>query len=136
MAWEPRLRLGVLVFCNTTGIPASRVADMAFRWITGMELEEESFLPVVPWSRELQKKAEGLYESGEGVRVRLTAKDEGIYMEVGGQPVPCRMIFPGILETSAPLVTDDLLLMENDAKEVLGVRFRGRILPRAGKENR
>lgn len=131
MAWEPRLCLGVLVFCNTTRIPASHVADMAFRWITGMGLEEEPFLPTIPWSRELQKKAEGLYESGEGVQVRLTVKDEGIYMEAGGQPVPCRMILPGILETSAPLVTDDLILMENDAKEVFGVRFRGRILPRA-----
>ena len=101
-----------------------------------MELEEEPFFPVVPWSRELQKKAEGLYESGEGVQVRLTGKDDGIYMEAGGKPVPCRMVFPGILETSAPLVKDDLLLMENDAKEVLGVRFRGRILPRADIENK
>jgi len=136
MAWEPRLGIGVLVFCNTTGVPVSHVADMALRWITGMEMCEETFEPVIPWPREQLRSALGLYVSGEGVQVRLEAENGKIRMEVGGQPVPCRMVLPGILETSAPMVTDDLMLMENEAGKVFGVRYRGRILPKMNESQK
>lgn len=128
--WEPRLGIGVIVLCNTTGVPAAAIADMAFRWISGMPLEPDEFSPVIPWDAELRKKAQGRYESGEGVAVELAATDSGVKMMTGGKEVPCRMILPGVLEISAPLTKDDLILVMDDCGEVLGVRYRGRILPR------
>lgn len=130
IAWEPRLGIGVIVFCNTTKVPAVHIANTAFRWITGMDLEEGKPGPAVPWNTELRHRAAGIYESGEGVRVKLAERGETVSIEINGQPAACRMLLPGILEIHAPMVTDDLMLMENDEKEVFGVRFRGRILPR------
>lgn len=130
IAWEPRLGIGVLVFCNTTGVPASRVAEKAFCMAGGLSLEEKTFEPVVPWSRELMKKAAGTYLSGEGVKVELWEEEGRIRMKAGGEPVKCRMLLPGILETDELAGHDDLLLMADDDGEIFGVRFRGRILPR------
>lgn len=130
MAWEPRIGIGVLVFCNTTGAPASRVAEQAFRLAGGLPLGEEPFAPVVPWSREQMKRAAGVYRSGEGVEVELAEADGKMKLKAGGAPARCRMILPGILEIEEPVGHDDLILMEDDGGEVFGVRFRGRILPR------
>ena len=34
-AWSPELEAGVVVLCNTSGVPVSRVAEEALRWVTG-----------------------------------------------------------------------------------------------------
>jgi len=130
MAWEPRLGVGVLVLCNTTGVPASYVADMAFRLHTGLPLEEPEPAPVIAWSRTLQEKAAGSYRSGEGVHVVLEARENGMGLLVGGAVTGCRMLLPGVLTVETLVGSDDLMLMTDDDGEVFGVRFRGRILSR------
>lgn len=130
MAWEPRLGIGVLVFCNTTGVPVSRVAEMAFRMAGGILMEKEPFTPVVSWSETLMERAAGTYISGEGVKVNLEKAESRMKMKVNGEPVRCRMILPGILETEELVGHDDLILMEDDGGTIFGIRFRGRILPR------
>lgn len=130
MAWEPRLGIGVLVFCNTTGVPAAKVAEKCIRWAAEMEQEPPDEGPVKDWDPEMRRKVSGLYESGEGVKVKLDEKDGKINMTVGGQKTACRMILPGLLEVKEPVGTDDLMVMENDQGEVFGVRFRGRIIPK------
>lgn len=130
IAWEPRLGIGVLVFCNTTGVPASVVAEKAFRMTAGMTLKEEPFAPVIPWSLELMKKATGAYLSGEGVTVELEEAWGQMGLKTGGERVNCRMILPGILKTEEPAGNDDLILMQDDTGDIFGVRFRGRILQR------
>ena len=80
----------------------------------------------------MRSKAAGTYESGEGIRVKLTDTDGKMELSIGNKVTPCRMLLPGILEVEEAVGTDDLMLMENDQGGIFGIRFRGRIIPKQG----
>lgn len=130
MLWEPRLKIGILVFCNTTGVPSVRIAEKCIRWASGLKLESQDEKVVKEWDSAMRSKAAGTYESGEGIRVKLTDTDGKMELSIGNKVTPCRMLLPGILEVEEAVGTDDLMLMENDQGEIFGIRFRGRIIPK------
>lgn len=135
MAWEPHLGIGVLVFCNTTGVPAVRVAEMALRWTAGFDPDIPNRKSNHPWDSEMIRRAVGVYRSEEGNTVKLADENGHVCIEINGQPATCQMFLPGVLEVKLPLASDDLMLLEDENGAVFGMRFRGRVLPRAESTN-
>lgn len=97
---------GVVVLCNTSGVPASSIGIAALRlahdqypdykvgqYATGL------------WSKDTIDNTLGFYESEEGDKVEIQACGDGVKAIIDGKELTCR------------LIDDDLMLIQNKMEE-------------------
>lgn len=126
----PEEGAGVCVLCNTTGVPASSIAEAALRWRLG-----ENPLPweptcQKPWPADLRQKAAGRYLSPEGSDIEIRPKDGQMRVFSSGKEKEYRFGAPGVLYLKSKMTWSDLTLFPDSEGEIFALRYGGRMLAR------
>ena len=130
-AWSPQLGVGVMVLCNTTGVPASLLAEEAMRWFGGHSVPApRTQWQDAGWSAQQVAAACGTYHSAEGAQIELYENAGKIAMKLGGQEKACIAAFDDMLVLPGKFADSDVLLLADEARGVWGLRYGGRILSR------
>ena len=97
---------GVVVLCNTGGVPASSIGIAALRLAHNQypDYKVGKYEDTL-WSKEMIDNTTGLYESEEGDAIEIKACDDGVKAIVAGKELKCRII------------RDDLILIKNKLEE-------------------
>ena len=76
--FSPESNVGVVVLCNTSGVPVGLIADAALRLYSGLPMLAERKIPEAwPWPEEFKAQAAGTYRSCEGDSFKVTLKEDG-----------------------------------------------------------
>lgn len=130
--WSPELELGVVVLCNTSGVPASAIGEAAMKWCIGLDPTEPTLRwQETPWDADTIEAACGRYVSGEGSVVTIAKKEAGISVDISGEEFPVTMVLPTLALLQTKLTQSELKLYKDESGYVWGVGFGGRIIPRA-----
>ena len=129
-AWCPELGIGVVVLCNTSGVPVSQISNALFRWFDGQEPYTEPQFHEVCWTKEQIEAACGAYQSGEGTRIEITAPEGRLKVTVAGETVDFITAAPDMLIVRHPFNTADMIFLSGGDGRPFAVRFGGRIVPR------
>lgn len=134
LLWSPQLGLGVIVLCNTTDVPAARIADAAMRWFAGLPVTPPDRFTACTWPAARIAAACGLYRSGEGAVCEITEKGGAPAVLLNGREGEVRPVSHDALEVSGPGTAKTLIqLVENADEGVFAIRLGGRIVPREQK---
>ena len=78
----------------------------------------------------LTEAACGTYLSGEGVRIEIYRKSDGIGLRLNRAEQSVRTVGREMLVILAPHTAADLILCRDAEDRILGVRYGGRIVPK------
>ena len=126
----PDAGYGVVVLCNTTGVPATSIAEAAMLWCLGKNPCPIEPKACEPWAQDLQRRACGRYVSAEGDTVEITMNSTDLEVLSSGKPRPYRFSEPGVLFLQSKMTWSDLTLFPNAQGEIFAVRYGGRMLSR------
>ena len=119
-----------VVLCNTTGVPATSIAEAAMLWCLGKNPCPVEPKACEPWAQDLQRRACGRYVSAEGDTVEITMNSTDLEVLSSGKPRPYRFSEPGVLFLQSKMTWSDLTLFPNAQGEIFAVRYGGRMLSR------
>jgi len=122
---------GVVVLCNTSGVPASSIGIAALRLAHNQYPDYKvGHYNEGLWSKPTIDNTLGFYESEEGDKAEIQACGDGVKLLVDGKELTCRVI------------RDDLMLVQNKMEEnyckilrrknglAYGIYMGSRIIPR------
>ena len=76
--FSPESNVGVVVLCNTSGVPVGLIADAALRLYSGLPMLEERKVPQpFPWDEAFKAQAAGTYRSCEGDSFEVKLRENG-----------------------------------------------------------
>ena len=131
MSWSYGAGAGVIVLCNTSGVPVSVIGDAAMRMYVGRSpLNPRDEYREIRWTKEKRKALCGTYRSGEGDQVEISMEGDSLKTRVSGKEVLMVPVqeYLGIIRNPGNDVP--LKLFENEKGEIFAVGFGGRMLPR------
>ncbi len=127
--WSPQLQKGVVVLCNTSGVPVSAVAQAAMRMLADLPPVEQPAYRERPWDEETVRAACGSYECDEGTTAELVPYENGIGIVSGDTVLPMKMLAPDVLVFRDRMVDGDVkLFFRKKDGSVWGLRRGGRVL--------
>lgn len=130
--WCPELGVGVVVLCNTSGVPAALIAEEALRWFDGRQIPApRRQWQDAGWTPEQIAQAIGTYSSREGDsdnNVQLYEQDGKIALKRAGKPQPCVAAAQDLLIVPGPFADGGIQLLRDPQRGVWGLRTGGRIL--------
>ncbi|MCI9406191.1 MAG: beta-lactamase family protein [Oscillospiraceae bacterium] len=126
----PDAGAGVCVLSNTTGVPASSIAEAALRLCLGEEPHPWEPPCLEPWPADLQQKAVGRYVSLEGSDIEIQTGETGMRVLSSGQEKAYRFGAPGILYLKSKMTWSDLTLFPDGKGDIFALRYGGRMLAR------
>lgn len=130
--WCPELGVGVVVLCNTSGVPAALIAEEALRWFDGRQIPApRRQWQDAGWTPEQIAQAIGTYSSSEGDSdnsVQLYEQDGKIALKRAGKPQPCMAAAQDLLIVPGPFSDGSIQLLRDPQRGVWGLRTGGRIL--------
>ena len=130
-AFSPELEAGVIVLCNTSGVPVSRVAEEALRWVTGAAVPAPmKTWQDAGWSEEEKKSCLGKFTSAEGNEATFTWENGDLHLTMGGKELQFIMAGHDLIILPGEFSQSDILLLREEGRGVWGVRAGGRILTR------
>ena len=131
LSWSYDAGVGVMVLCNTSGVPVSTIADALMRMCHGRDpLEDRSYYRETFWDAEKRGAVCGLYRSGEDSEIEIFEKDGVVGAREGEKVlnfVPVQE-FLGIVRN--PDKDAYVKFYENDEGKIFAVGYGGRMLPR------
>lgn len=130
--WCPELGIGVVVLCNTSGVPVALIAKEALRWFDGQQVPApRRQWQDGDWTPAQVAQAVGLYRSSEGDSdnsVQLYEQDGKIALKRAGKPQPCVAAAQDLLIVPGPFSDGDIQLLRDPQRGVWALRTGGRIL--------
>ncbi len=126
----PDTGAGVCVLSNTTGVPASSIAEAALRLCLGEEPRPWEPPCQEPWPTKLQQKSAGRYVSLEGSDIEIQTGETGMRVLSSGQEKEYRFGAPGVLYLKSKMTWSDLTLFPDSEEEIFALRYGGRMLAR------
>lgn len=130
--WSPEMELGVIVLCNTSGVPASAIGEAAMKWSIGLDPTKPTIdWQETKWDAHTIDAACGRYISGEGSVITISPKQEGIRVDISGEELPVKMVLPTLALLQTKMTQSELKLYKDESGYVWAVGFGGRIIPRA-----
>ena len=76
--FSPESNIGVVVLCNTSGVPVGLIADAALRLYSGLPMLAERKTPEPsPWNEAFKAQAAGTYRSCEGDSFEVKLREDG-----------------------------------------------------------
>ena len=131
LSWSYDAGVGVMVLCNTSGVPVSTIADAAMRMYHGRNPIEDRFVyQETEWNAEKRKAMCGTFRSDEDNNITIFEKD-GIMAAKEGETllrfVPVQE-FLGIVRN--PDKDGYVRFFENENGEIFAIGYGGRMLPR------
>lgn len=133
ISWSYELGIGIVVLCNTSGVPVGAIADAAMKLCNGKNPvnRRDTYTPC-NWPDSVTASACGTYISGEGIVLELYKKEDGTAgLKTDGKE---QNLIP--VNSSEAIIrnkmTDGYLqLCQNEADGIFAVRYGGRMIPRA-----
>lgn len=123
--------LGVVVLCNTGGVPASSIGIAALRLAHGLYpdpiLRHE---PVGTWSDAVIRNSLGEYASEEGDRMTLIRRGDEVLIEMDSETFPCLIVDEDALIILNRMEEQYCRLLRNPDGHAWGITRGSRILPR------
>lgn len=122
---------GVVVLCNTGGVPATSIGIAALRLAHNQYPDykvgkyEDSL-----WSKEMIDHTIGLYESEEGDSVEIKACDDGVKAIIGGKELKCRIIREDLILIKNKLEENYCKILRHKTGKASGAYLGARIIPR------
>lgn len=126
--WSPELQKGVVVLCNTRGVPVAAVAKAAMRMLADLPPVEEVQYKERPWDSETIRMVCGKYSSAEGIAAELLPCGDGIGIVDGDQVLPTKMVVPDTLLYRNKMICADVKIFFRKDGRVWGMRRNGRVL--------
>ena len=131
LSWSYDAGVGVMVLCNTSGVPVNVIADAAMRMYHGKNpMEDRSIYQETEWDQEKRKAMCGIFRSGEGDEITIF-EENGIMAAKEGEKllrfVPVQE-FLGIVRN--PDKDACIRFIENENGEIFALGYGGRMLPR------
>lgn len=137
MSWSYDAGAGVMVLCNTSGVPVSTIADAAMKMYNGKtQLEDRDVYTECEWSESVKRSVSGVYSSGEGDGLEIYLEDGVPKAKADGEEAKFVAVQEnlGIIRNVNKDAYVKLFLNENE--EVFAVGFGGRMLPKRVKSLR
>ena len=131
LSWSYDAGVGVMVLCNTSGVPVSTIADAAMRMYHGRNPIEDRFVyQETEWDAEKRKAMCGTFRSDEDNNITIFEKDGNLAVKEGEtllRFVPVQE-FLGIVRN--PDKDGYVRFFENENGEIFAIGYGGRMLPR------
>lgn len=131
LSWSYDAGVGVMVLCNTSGVPVSTIADAAMRMYHGRNPIEDRFVyRETEWDAEKRKAMCGTFRSDEDNNITIFEKDGNLAVKEGEtllRFVPVQE-FLGIVRN--PDKDGYVRFFENENGEIFAIGYGGRMLPR------
>ena len=131
LSWSYDAGVGVMVLCNTSGVPVSTIADAAMRMYHGRNPIEDRFVyQETEWNAEKRKAMCGTFRSDEDNNITIFEKDGNLAVKEGEtllRFVPVQE-FLGIVRN--PDKDGYVRFFENENGEIFAIGYGGRMLPR------
>ena len=78
IAWSPEIGKGVVVLCNTSGVPVAKIATAALMWCNEQPVDRERIsFRKMNWSKEMCEALVGDYLAGEGSTYQISLDEIG-----------------------------------------------------------
>ena len=129
IAWSYEAEVGVIVLCNTSGVPVSLISDAAMKMYNGTNpLNKRDTYTYTPWTEETIAQACGKYFSGEGSEVELYKKeDQSIGLRIDGKEQNIIPVQPQ-LAIIRNKMTDGILRLFKKNQQVFAIGYGGRMI--------
>lgn len=128
--WSPELGIGVVVFCNTSGVPVSEISNAAFRLAAGHDPLPQPCALRCEWDEASKQAICGAYSSGEGNALEAALENGQLKLTQGGKALDFYTATPDTIMIKGAYKESDAIFLSDDNGVVWGVRFGGRILPK------
>lgn len=130
LSWSWDADAGIIVLCNTSGIPVSVIADAAMRMYHGRTpLPTRDLYQPYVWSNQMLHSALGTYVSLEDESLEISLVDDTLQLTVDGGAA--RELIP-VQENLAMMhgtwSDSTVMFYKNEVGEVFAVRFGGRMM--------
>ncbi len=126
----PDAGFGVCVLCNTTGVPASSIAEAALRGCLGQEPRAKEPAPGRPWPADVQRRVCGTYLSPEGSEIKIQMDGTEMQVLSSGKAKEYRFGDEGVLFVKSKMTWSDLTVFPGKDGEIFALRYGGRMLAR------
>lgn len=126
--WSPELKQGVVVLCNTSGVPTAAVARAAMRMLADLPPVEIPGYREHPWDAQTIRYACGRYSCEEGSHAELVPLENGIGVREGDTVIPAKMVAPDAIVFRRRMTDADIKIFFRRDGTVWGLRQGGRIL--------
>lgn len=132
IAWSYEADAGVIVLCNTSGVPVGLISDGLMKVYNGKSpLEKRDTWQETPWSEETRNAAAGTYLSGEGVTVKLYLKEDGSFgLTENGTEKPLITVNPCAALVRNPCSDLFLRLISDEERGIFAIAYGSRMIPR------
>lgn len=122
--------VGVVVLCNTSGVPSTMLAEAAMRGLLGFSPEPVQPVAAKPWSTQTMQKAAGLYRSQEGSEIEIRFENGEISVLSAEKPMEFLFYDERTVLLKSKMTWSDLTLFCEESGTVFAVRYGGRMLKR------
>jgi CubicO group peptidase (beta-lactamase class C family) len=123
--------LGVVVLCNTGGVPVTSVGIAALRLAHDKYPDYKlGHYEDGSWSEEIIEKTIGGYESEEGDKVELVISEDGLEAIVAGKKMKCRIIDDHLILIQNKMEEGYSLILRDDDAYAQAIYLGSRIIPR------
>ena len=120
----------VIVLCNTSGVPVSRISDSLFMAYTGLNKDDLPAYPEHSWPAETQAEIQGEYQSGEGTAFTIRQENGRLILksedgEKAIQPISDRLAI--VRGKWSDTVLEPIT---NEKRGLFAVRYGSRVIPK------
>lgn len=132
IAWSYEAEAGVIVLCNTSGVPVSLISDALFRAYSGKSpLVSRDLQDKTCWDKTTLLEAAGTYESGEGTTIKILVSEDGTpKIKVDGILREFIMNGPCTGFVRTPFTDTYLKLHRREGRGIYAITYRSRMIPR------
>lgn len=133
IAWSYEAEAGVIILCNTSGVPVNLISNALFRVYNGKSpaVSRDQYQET-PWSRETIEEAAGTYESGEGTKIEIFALKDGTPgIRENGASRELVTVNPFAAFVRTPFTDTYLRLHRKEGKSIYAITFGSRMIPRS-----
>lgn len=122
---------GVVVLCNTSGVPATSIGIAALRLAHNQypDYKIATYQDIL-WSKETILNTVGVYESDEGDTIEIKPCDDGVKAIIADKELKCRMIRDELILIKNKLEENYCKILRHKNGKASAVYLGSRIIPR------
>ncbi len=127
---------GVVVLCNTDGVPATSIGLAALRLAHDQYPNYKiTEYPEGLWSKQMVENTVGTYESEEGDSAIIEASKEGIKILIGNKELKCRVIHETLMIIENKMEENYCKILRQENGQSYAIYLGSRIIPRKNYRN-
>ena len=120
----------IIVLCNTSDVPVSRISDALFMAYTDLSEDIHKPYPEAAWSAELCTNIQGEYQSGEGTSFAIREENGSLILKSEDSERTIQPISDSLAIVRGKWSDTVLEPITNEKRGLFAVRYGSRVIPK------